>query len=110
PLQHARKVKSTVRPDDLKSRFADSSPSFQRRERFRIPIERNPAHHPSRAGIPWIVFPQRKNPAGLEATVDEMHRIAPLVGRNVMKDAITINQIDIAARLKILHQMKLRPR
>ncbi len=66
---------------------------FRNTQRDRIPIEWNAAHNDPRAGIPWVVFPEREQASWFEASKEEACGVSSVVEGDVMKDPVAKRKI-----------------
>src|SRR4051794_38215414 len=83
-------------------------PRVGRRERDRVAIERNPAHHQPGARVPGIVLPHREDPARAERPMNVAYGGGAIGERNVMEDTIAEGEIERATRLVVGEQHELR--
>lgn len=65
-------------------------------------VEGTSRHDVPRAGIPGIVFPKGNQPSGPEATPDVIQGRSSLRYRDVMKDAVAIDDVHVCLRNKIV--------
>ena len=101
-LQESRKKEKIVNADHLKALSSQEANGLRRRNRYRVMIEGALRHDVPRAGIPGIVFPQGKQPSRPEATPDVIQGRNSFRNRDVMKDAVAIDEVHVCLRNKII--------
>lgn len=63
-------------------------------ESLGLAIKWDPAHDPTGAGVPWIVFKESEVPGGSQTGVNLLKCLGPVSGWDVVEDAITKDQIN----------------
>lgn len=101
-LQESRKKEKIVKTDHFKPLISQEAHGLWRRNRYRVAIEGALRHDVARAGIPGIVFPEGEQPARPETTPDVIQGRSSFPCRDVMEDAVAIDDVHVSLRNKIM--------
>src|SRR4030095_15365798 len=91
-----REQEAEVGAHDPESALTQQRPRLPWPHQNGVPIERNPAHHQTRARIPRIVLPQGEVATNRERRADAGQGRQSLRRRDVMEDAVAVRNIERA--------------
>src|SRR5919197_637281 len=112
PQQRQRtwKEKKKVSREDVEPGAVQQVSRVAGRQRFRIAIERDPAHHQTCARIPRIVLPEREVRPGRQRATDIRERPSAKTWLDVMKHAVAVREVELAGRLVFVDRAELHVR